>query len=406
MSSKRVLFVDDEPNILDGLRRMLRSMRKEFEMSFATGGVQALQIMEEKDFDIIVSDMRMPGMDGAQLLAEVKKKHPHTIRIMLTGQADEESVMRTIGVVHQFLAKPCDPEMLKEILQKSSALHRLMVDGKLKDIITEIDSLPSIPSLYEKLQSKLKDPEVVIEDIAKIIGQDLAMTAKMLQLVNSAFFGLYQKVETPERAVTLLGLDTVKALVLGVQIFSEMKHGKNAALIDMLWKHSMSVGVMAKKIIQAETDDTSLSGDTFLAGILHDLGKLLLLSKMRERYREVMDTARLEHITLYDSEEKILQSSHCQVGGYLTGLWGFPTSIVEAVSFHHSPEIYPVQSFTPALAIHIADAWYYTYNPDEAIGCPPRINEEIVAAIGLEHRLDFWKEICREHLEFQDVSKK
>ena len=141
MDKRRILFVDDEPNILDGLRRMLRSMRKEFELCFAENAKEALEMMEKEEFDVVVSDMRMPGMDGAELLTEIQKRYPHSIRIMLTGQADEESTLRTIGVVHQFLAKPCDPEKLKNILLRASALHRLMIDGKLKDIVSSIDTV-------------------------------------------------------------------------------------------------------------------------------------------------------------------------------------------------------------------------------------------------------------------------
>ena len=207
MDKRSILFVDDEPNILDGLRRMLRSMRKEFELCFAENAMEALEMMEINEFDVVVSDMRMPGMDGAEFLTEIQKRYPHSIRIMLTGQADEASTLRTIGVVHQFLAKPCDPEKLKNILLRASALHRLMIDGKLKDIVSSIDTLPSLPSVYAKLQEKIREPEVSLDDVGEIISQDIAMTAKILQLVNSAFFGLYQTVESPARAVKLLGLD-------------------------------------------------------------------------------------------------------------------------------------------------------------------------------------------------------
>ena len=154
MEQRKILFVDDEPNILDGLRRMLRSMRKDFELCFAENARDALAMMDNSEFDVVISDMRMPGMDGADLLLEVQKRHPHSIRIMLTGQADDESTLRTIGIVHQFLAKPCDPDKLKDILIRASALHRLMVDGTLKDIISSIDTLPSLPSVYSELPEK------------------------------------------------------------------------------------------------------------------------------------------------------------------------------------------------------------------------------------------------------------
>jgi DNA-binding NtrC family response regulator len=188
MGKKKVIFVDDEPNILDGLRRMLRSLRNEYDMHFVAGGSEALELMACERFDVIVSDMRMPGMDGAKLLEIIQDKYPHTIRIMLTGQADQESIFRTVGVVHQFLAKPCDPEMLKKILIQTAALQDMLFDGNLKDIISQIGKLPSLPSTYSRLQKAMAMPDVDINELAEIIAQDIAMTAKVLQLVNSSFF--------------------------------------------------------------------------------------------------------------------------------------------------------------------------------------------------------------------------
>ncbi len=406
MMKKTVIFVDDDANILDGLRRMLRPMRNEFEISFASGATEALQMMEAISFDIIVSDMRMPGLSGAELLTEVKKKHPHTIRIMLTGQADDSAVMQCVNVVHQFLAKPCDPEKLKNILLRAGVLHSLLNNEELKCIVSEIDSLPSLPSMYEKMQIKLQDPEVVISDIAKIVSQDIAMTAKVLQLVNSSFFGLYQKVETTERAVTLLGLDTIKALVLGVQIFSEMKNSKYPGFIATLWRHSMAVGILARKIVMEETDDKTLAGDAMLAGLLHDIGKLILVSRLEGKYENVRERAAAENLALFQAERDMLRSSHCQLGGYLVGLWGFNSTIVEAVAFHHALDEYPVEVFTPTLAVHFADAQYYTYAKDEVVGCAPVLNEGYITALGLEGQVECWQEICRAQMELHDNGAK
>ncbi|MBC8317540.1 MAG: response regulator [Desulfobulbaceae bacterium] len=123
MAKKRILFVDDEPNILVGLRRMLRSLRKEIDMEFAESGKEALQVMSKASFDVVVSDMRMPGMDGAELLTEVRRLYPDTIRIILSGYAAAEAIMRTETIVHQFLHKPCEPQNIKDTLLRSCQLH-------------------------------------------------------------------------------------------------------------------------------------------------------------------------------------------------------------------------------------------------------------------------------------------
>jgi CheY-like chemotaxis protein len=187
MAKKKILFVDDEPNILSGLKRMLRSMRKEFDLQFAESGQEALTILDGDEFDVVVSDMRMPGIDGAELLSRIMVQHPYSIRIMLTGQADEESIMRTVGIVHQFLAKPCDPEELKAVLQRASGLHGLISQPSLKKIVSGIDSLPSLPEVYAELREAMTNPEISVADIGAIIEKDIGMSAKVLQLVNSAF---------------------------------------------------------------------------------------------------------------------------------------------------------------------------------------------------------------------------
>lgn len=395
MAKKRVLFVDDEPNILDGLRRMLRSMRKEFELCFADGGTNALTILNDKGFDIIVSDMRMPGMDGAQLLAEVKKVSPQSIRIMLTGQADEESVLRTVGVVHQFLAKPCDPVKLKEILRRSSALHQTLEDGHLKDIITTIDTLPSIPQIYMELQEKMADPEAELKEIADIIAKDVAMTAKILQLVNSAFFGIFQKVESPLRAVSLLGLDTIKALVLGLHVFSNKSQNTNRALIDEIGRHSMAVGAYAKKIAHAETGDENIESQAFFAGILHDIGKLILISTMAKEYDEVLATSTDHKLTIYETEKQIFNTTHCEMGAYLVGLWGFQIEVIEALGFHHQLQNYPAESFTPALAVHVANVFEHELHAENANGSAPQLDMDYINSRGYTSKLHNWKELCQ-----------
>ena len=400
MRKRRILFVDDEQNVLDGLRRLLRFLRQEFELCFAESGEAALRMFAEQTFDVVVSDMRMPGMDGADLLAEVQKKYPHAIRIMLTGQADDASTLRTIGIVHQFLAKPCEPEKLKSTILRASALHRLIIDGNLKNLVSGIDTLPSLPSVYVKLQEELQKPEVSLDDVAAIISADLAMTAKILQLVNSAFFGFFQKVDSPARAVKLLGIDTIKALVLGSQVFTEMKISGKLFSAETLWRHSMTVGTLAQKIAASEGAGKELTGNSYLAGILHDIGKLVLVSKLESMYSEVILIAQKEKVQVTLAEEKVFQATHGDLGAYLTGLWGFPSDIVEAIGFHHQAGNSPTGSFTAALAVHIANALYYQYYPDEIIGIAP-FDEAGFKQLPFGEKLPKWKKICFDYLDLQ-----
>ena len=398
--TKSILFVDDEPNILSGLKRMLRSMRKEMDFSFAEGGREALEIIEENEVHVIVSDMRMPGMDGAALLTTVQEQYPHIIRIMLTGQADDESVMRTVGVVHQFLAKPSDPDTLKEVLTRACALQELMVNTELKGLVSSLGGLPSLPEVYSQLQEALKDPECAISDVAKIIEQDMAMSAKVLQLVNSAFFGLFKTIESPSHAVNLLGLDTVKALVLGVGVFSEISPANHASFSAVsLWSHSVTTAAFAKKIAQAETSDKEIVDSSFIAGMIHDIGKLLLFSHVQQPFIEAVEMAQETGTSLVECEQDVFSANHCDVGGYLIGLWGLKGAVIEAITFHHRLDDYPGNSFSPAIAVHAADVIYYKLHPDWNIGAPPELNEEYLTLAGVGGKLETWTELCKELME-------
>ncbi len=397
MIPKAILFVDDESNILLGLKRMLRSMRNDMDFYFAESGKEALELLSVQDINVIVSDMRMPGMDGASLLTTVMERYPHVIRIMLTGHADDKSILQSIPVVHQFLAKPTDPDTLKEVLSRACALQEMIGNKQLKSLVASLGNLPSLPEVYAELHEKTKDPECGIADIAAIIEKDLAMCTKVLQLVNSAFYGLYKTVESPARAVNLLGLDTIKSLVLGVGIFTEMGPAKGDGFsIAALWKHSVITANFAKRIALAESAEMTVVENSFIAGIVHDVGKLLLVSSLGEQYLQAVEAAESQSQPLCQAEQQVFEADHSDVGGYLLGLWGLTGAVVEAVTFHHKLEKYPEASFGPALAVHAADVFYYVLNPDKCVGKPPVINHAYLEQAGLTDRIDKWLEVCKE----------
>ena len=394
MDKKRVLFVDDEPKILDGLRRMLRSLRHQYDMDFASSGAEALAMLDRNKFEVVISDMRMPGMDGAELLQIIQNKHPHTIRIMLSGQADEQSIFRTIGVVHQFLAKPCDPEMLKSILVKTAALQDILSDGTLKDLISKIGTLPSLPSIYDRLRKAISSKDVDINKIGGIIEEDVAMSAKIMQLVNSAFFGLYSRVDSPARAARLLGLDTIRTLVLSLEVFRQFQIPATLASLDQILFHSLAVGNIAKSIAEKEGASQEMIGHCFLAGTMHDIGKLVLLSNLPEKYLEVLNLARERNLFIVEAEEAVLGVRQGSIGAYLLGLWGFANAVIEAICFQPALQHYPATSFSPALAVHVANVLYYQHRPAEREGKILQLNMAAIEAAGLSHRLPVWSEIC------------
>jgi putative nucleotidyltransferase with HDIG domain len=392
---RRILFVDDEPKVLISIRRMLHGMRKEWDMQFAESGHEALSMLAEEPFDVIVTDMRMPGIDGAQLLSEVKKAYPNVVRIVLSGHSDKEMIFKSVRLAHQYLAKPCDANLLKSTVSRACALRELLAQESLKNLVSAMDSLPSLPSLYAEIMDELRNENSSMQKIGEIISSDLGMTTKILQLVNSAFFGIPRYIEKPVHAVNLLGLDTVRALVLSVEVFSEFEQNKLEAFdIESLWNHSIMTGELAKQIAKTEEADKQMINDAYMAGLLHDVGKLILVDHFPDEQRDIIELVKKENIPLNDSETRVLGAGHAEVGGYLLGLWGMTDPIVEAVAFHHNPQICPIQTFSPLTAVHVADALDSpSYNADKQASAEHSIMDaEYIGRIGLTERIPLWQD--------------
>lgn len=395
---KKILFVDDELNVLDGLRRMLRSMRDEWVMGFAASGPEALEILERAPFDVVVSDMRMPGMDGAKLLSEVMRRYPEIIRIVLSGHSDEETILRSVGPAHQYLSKPCDAEVLKTTVGRACALRDLLNDDTLKRLVSRLDSLPSLPSLYVELMEELRSGKASMARIGEIISKDIGMTAKVLQLVNSAFFGLPRHVSSPTEAVVLLGIDTVKALVLSVHVFSQFEPAQlHTFSISELQRHSLATAARARSLTEVENLEPMLRDHAFMAGLLHDAGKLILAANLPDPYSEVIQRASAEKLPLHEAEHRVLGVSHAEVGASLLGIWGIPDPIVEAVAFHHQPVACPHRSFSPLTAVHVANALEHRDSDRHEAGS--ELDLDYLNNLGLSERLDSWRNSACEEAE-------
>ncbi|GAB4560369.1 MAG: response regulator [Anaerolineae bacterium] len=378
--------------MLAGLRRLLYPTRHEWELLFATSGPQALEIMARQPVEVLITDMRMPGMDGAELLRKVIEQHPGVIRIILSGHSEQEALFRALGPAHIYLSKPCDGETLRAVLARALALRQLLTDADLRRLVAQIDRLPSMPELYVEILRALERPDVSPRHIGEIIAQDIAMTAKLLQIVNSAFFGLRQHVTDPVQAVILLGLEAIRVLVLSAHVFSQITPAQLRAFrLDTLWAHSMAVGMAARRIAMAQRLAPEVVEQAALTGLLHDIGKLILAANLPEKYSLVLEHAQEEHVSHVNAEDHVLGSTHAELGAYLLGLWGLPDSIVVAIARHHIPQGNGFEALLPMLgAVHIADWFHHATKPLPGPYPPPPLDESLVARLGLTEALQVW----------------
>ncbi|MCJ2164765.1 MULTISPECIES: response regulator [unclassified Pseudodesulfovibrio] len=366
MSNKiRILFVDDETNVLAALKRMLRSMRETWSMDFADSGAAALNLFKKKKYDVIVSDIRMPGMDGAELLNKVKNMHPEVIRIALSGQVDLNEVIRSIRAVHQYISKPCQAQDLINKIEGAVRARDILTDPKMQSLATELETLPVIPKVFQDVETELKLPEPSIERIANLISSDVGMVAKILKLVNSPYFGLPSSIDSIFQAITLLGLETIKALILSTHLFSMYDHNKlpNFSL-TLLWEHSFRVSTIAKLIAECEKAKKSTVTEARMAGLLHDIGKLILASSFPEKYAEVIRKATQSKISLCQSEMEVFGTTHAQIGAYLMGLWGMSGEVVRGIGLHHKHTQYDMSVPMFLSVANTIDHHFVTIHPD------------------------------------------
>lgn len=377
----RVLFVDDEEYILEGIERMLFHAADSWEISCAGSGKEALEILAEDPFDVIVTDMRMPGMDGAALLHEVHTNFPSLVRIVLSGYAELEAAMRAVPVAHQFLTKPCKAETLCAVIERAFSLQALLTDDRVRKIVGHVNNLPSVPQVYSKLTRALAEPEVEAADIADIISQDAAMCAKILQLVNSSFFGRGTKVSSVKQAVVRLGFQMVKNLALSAEVFKVVASDKTLLgfSIEAEQVHALRCATLAKTLL---SEDRAAAEDAFMAGMLHDIGKLLMAAELPDKLGEALKLAHTKQISLEQAEVELMGISHAEIGAYLLGIWGLPYPIVEAVANHHNPlRVQHRSGLNVVDAVYIANCLCRGHEPDS----------EVLATLNIDNQLDQWR---------------
>jgi putative nucleotidyltransferase with HDIG domain len=397
MAKRHLLFVDDEPMVLKGLQRSLRSMRHEWEILYAKGGEAALAMLASHPVDVVISDMRMPGMDGAQLLEVVKVRFPQVVRIILSGQLDRDMTLQSVKVAHQLLAKPCDVAVLREALQKTVALNQLLTDEAIRRVVVRIDTLPSMPASCVAIMEELQSEDASIRKVAGLIASDLGMTAKILQMVNSAFFGFYRQVTDVQDAVMLLGLDAIKALVLSVNVFAAFDTRRIPFFdLDGLWQHSLAVAGCAQKIMTTVARDREQAAAAFLAGMLHDIGKLILAVNFSDAYRALLKGALKRPAESLAKEREMIGTTHAEIGAYLMGLWGMEPAILMAIAFHHTPLESRETAVGPLTAVHLANGFGHGLRPPREGGnsVADDVDAAYIAALGATGKVERWRQIC------------
>jgi HD-like signal output (HDOD) protein/CheY-like chemotaxis protein len=393
---KRVLFVDDEALVLEGLRDALRPHRHEYQMVFVTSGDAAVAELGQARFDVVVSDMRMPRMDGAAVLAHVQRLQPQAARLILSGYADEAASRQAAAVAHQYLAKPCDPATLASAIRRTLKLHGLVDNERYREAIGGITQLPPTPRAFSRLARALCEPGARAEDLAAMLSQDPALTAKAMQLANSGFFAAGREAKSVEAAVAILGTATLKTLFLSTGVFGGPV-GAQAPPVP-LSRHAWVASGIARHVA-AESGSGEGRGEDLaaVAGLLHDVGLQAMAARLPDEWAAIQECLAHAPRPLHEVEAELLGTTHAELGAYLLGLWGVPEAIVEAVALHHRPCASAERTFGPLAAVHVADSLAHEAQcPDCPHAATPALDRTYLEAIGAWQRVDAWRVAARD----------
>ena len=408
MTMKRVMFVDPDAASTERLKKALEHQKAYWNMGFTASGARAFEVMEASGAcDVVVAELALQDMDGVEFFKELAERYPETVRISLTDTTDGRILARAASLTHQFLGKPCDPKHLTVLVSRAFAVRDRLRECPLRKRLHDVGGIPSLPVLYQQVMAEIQLPDSSAASVAAIIEKDPGMSAKLLQIVNSAGVGLANEVSNITQAVSLLGLDRMRTLVLAAEMYTLIDTAKlpRGFSAESLWNHSLAVGAYAKNIALVEGVDNKIVDDAFMAGLLHDIGLIVLATGLPDELGEVLQLAKERGLPLFEAEKEIFQATHAEIGGYLLDLWGLPDPVVLAITFHdypsgvpeeNYPSACPEHGFTALTAVHVAN-YFHEDEEKAAYGYPPmEADAGHLSRLGFTEKMGVWWDACHQ----------
>jgi putative nucleotidyltransferase with HDIG domain len=395
---RRILFVGASRVLGQTLIAALGDA-KGWNISYAGTAAQAFFLMERHPPEAVVVETYLPDRHGVELLDEVQHRYPHTTRILHAAAPSLEGELRSIGKAHYHLKEPGRPDQLLELLESAQVLRACLPNQSLPSLMLQMHRLPSPPETYHKIAAMLSQDDASLDQVGQLIIHDPALCAKLLQLANAVTTGLRFRVNHPVQAMTYLGLETTKALLLLAHTWSYYKELPPTSFsLESYQDHSLMVGRYAQQIARVEKVSEGFTDKAFSAGLLHDIGKLLLAANLPPVFSEALKMARQQGRPLWQTEAELLGANHAEIGAYVLGTWNLPAAIVDAVAWHHAPEREPklLPAFTPLTAVHVANVLEYRCRETFPRPHQSKVNWAYLQYLGCEPRLTLWKAACAE----------
>ena len=374
--------------MLAGLRTLLRRYRHEWDMVFVESAEAAMTALQaEQRTDVLVTDLGVGRhRRGPDLLERVKTEHPEVVRIILSGSPELQASMQAMEKAHRFLTKPCEPDVLRLVVERACKLRDMLDNPRLRELAGTLGSLPSIPSIYAELVEALSDPDAGVREVSAIVERDAGMCAQIFHIVNSAYFGTVRRISSIRQAVTFLGTRMLKNLVLSVEVFKAFEATERIPGFDLerLQDHTSLTARIASQLVARPDSD-----DAFMAAMLHDVGFLMLAARVPDELANSLALARERGCSVAEVEREVMGTTHAELGAYLLGLWGLPGQVVDAVAHHHAPDVVESPDLDLVAAVHIADALAHKVRPKH-VDAGAEVDARWLEAHGWTDRWDEW----------------
>ncbi len=384
------MLVCEQPGwSMDRLGRSLGRHSDGWEVEIANGRQGALDALADQPADVLICAEELTATDATALLSEVRDRYPTTIRMILVAAGDSPRSGGASILAHRLLSRTSAVEQMGQSIERSCQLRSVVGEAAAYRSTLATTTLPSSPGVYMELNRILCEPGWSPNQIAAVIERDVAVTAKVLALANSAVFSLTREITSVRDAFVYLGVDTVRSLALTAESFDKFAPSAAAGFsIDAFQDHSTLVAQITAAILPGGRAQQQ----AVTAGLLHDIGKLLLISDSPDRWRDLSEQARSRHVALHEVEAQTAGVTHAALGAYLLSVWDLPDAIIDAVAHHHDPGSVPGLAFDAVAAVHIADALAHELQ-SAGDDQPPavRLDDALLDELGLRPRLELWR---------------
>lgn len=391
---KRILFVAGVTSEIAELHDEFMSRQGGYWESYvADCGLDALDYLAETPCHAVVADLRLEDMTGVQVLNQAARAQIRALRVLLVDPGDLQSLIRCVGGVHQFLIKPCVARRLELALERMQKMDGWLPSLRVHELVGRLPKMPSPPTSYNELAVELHTGEPRRDVVAGLLARDPVITAKLLQLVNSASYGDAPEQSDPMLALSGQGLDTIKELVELAHQYSHFNATQGSGFSPQsLWEHSQRVSRVAGWIAEAAGAGDDVVKLSVTAGLLHDVGKVAVAANLPRQFNEAQFTARAQKLKFWEAEQQQLGATHAEVGGWMMCVWGLPLSVVEAVTLHHHPGRLATRRFTPLTAVHVANAFAKASSIEQV---HDELDMAYIDAVRVRHRLgEWWEHAC------------